>query len=243
MFGSYRFDWSVIPHAFPTLIQGLGLTLFIALTAILIPTVLAFPVAAARMSPNRMVRIPAQLYIESFRCTPLLVQLLWFYFALPAITGITLSALVSGILALCANMVAFLAEAYRSGLQSVPKEQIEAAKMLRLSKFDIMVRIMIPQAFKQQIPNILSLDIQLFKDSSLVSVIGITELTFQANVLSSATYRPLEVFTVVGLIYFVIAFPASLLVSWLERRGMTDSRKGKGPRLKALFGAVVGAPK
>ncbi|WP_310521925.1 amino acid ABC transporter permease [Agromyces aerolatus] len=200
--------------------QGLGLTLLIAAVAIIVPSVLALAVAAARMSTSPVLRVPAQLYIELFRCTPLLVQLLWFFFALPALTGFSLSALASGILALCLNMTAYLAEAYRAGLQAVPKEQIEAARMLGLSRFDILVRIMVPQALRQQVPNILSLDIQLFKDSSLVSVIGVTEMTFQANVLASATYRPLEVFTMLGLMYFAIAFPASLIVSWLERRGL-----------------------
>ncbi len=197
----------------------------VAAIAIAVPSVVAIPVAAARMSSSAIIRLPAQLFIEAFRCTPLLVQLLWFYFALPALTGFTMSAVASGVLALCLNMTAYLSESYRAGLQSVPKEQLEAARILQLSPFDILIRIMVPQALRQQIPNILSLDIQLFKDSSLVSVIGVTEMTFQANVLSSATYRPLEVFTVLGLMYFMIAFPASLIVSWLERRGLTRSRR------------------
>lgn len=229
MFGGYEFQWSILATAFPALLQGLGLTLLIAAIAISVPSVLAVPVAAARMSAVPYIRIPAQLYIELFRCTPLLVQLLWFFFALPALTGITLSALTSGILALSLNMTAYLAEAYRAGLQAVPKEQLEAARLLQLSRFNILTRIMVPQALRQQVPNILSLNIQLFKDSSLVSVIGVTEMTFQANVLSSATYRPLEVFTMLGVMYFMIAFPASLFVSWLERRGITQStRPAKG---------------
>jgi len=232
MFGGYQFEWAIFFGAFPSLLQGLGLTLLVAVIAIAIPSILAVPVAAARMASSRIIRVPAQIYIELFRCTPLLVQLLWFYFALPALTGITLSAFASGALALSLNMTAFLAESYRSGLQAVPKEQIEAARILQLSQPNILLRIMVPQALRQQIPNILSLSIQLFKDSSLLSVIGVTEMTFQANILSSATYRPLEVFTMLGIMYFLIAFPSSLLVSWLERRGLTRPRRVKfrGPR-------------
>lgn len=172
----------------------------------------------------------AQLYIEVFRCTPMLVQLLWVFYALPALLGITIAPVPSVVLALSANLTAFLAESYRAGMQSVPVEQVEAAQTLRLSRLQIMRHIVIPQAFRQQIPTILSLDVSMFKDTSLISTLGISDLTFQGNVISSQTYRPIEVFTTVAVIYFVVAFPLTLLINGVEHRMMRASSLGAPPK-------------
>ena len=111
----------------------------------------------------------------------------------------------------------------------MPIEQIEAAQMLRLSRYSVVRNIIVPQAFRQQIPTILSLDISLFKDTALVSALGVAELTFQGNVLSSQTYRPIEVFTTVAVIYFVIAFPLTLVTSSIEARLIRSSSVGAPP--------------
>src|SRR5688572_15527329 len=125
MFG-YDFDWGFVLDALPTLLRGLGTTLQLALITIVLSMILAVPVTVARMAETQIVRWLAQGYIELFRCTPMLVQLFWIYFALPAFTGVTIPAFVSAVIALTANLTAFMAEAYRSGFQSVPVEQIEA---------------------------------------------------------------------------------------------------------------------
>lgn len=226
---AYDFDWSIIRPSLPLLIDGLILTIQISVIVIVISSVLGFPLAVARMSKHEIIRWPAQAYIEVFRCTPLLVQLLWVFYALPAVLGITIPAVPSVCIALTANLTAFMAEVYRAGMQSVPVEQLEAAEMLRLSRYQILRHIVVPQAFRQQIPTILSLDISLFKDSSLVSALGVAELTFQGNILSSQTYRPLEVFTTTALIYFIIAFPLTLLTSAVEARIIRSSRVGAPP--------------
>ena len=226
---AYKFDWSVLGPALPHLLHGLVLTIEISVIVIVISTVLGFPLAVARMSRHEIIRWPAQVYIEIFRCTPLLVQLLWVFYALPAVLGITIPAVPSVCIALTANLTAFMAEAYRAGMQSVPVEQIEAAQMLRLSRYQILRNIIIPQAFRQQIPIILSLDVSLFKDTSLVSALGVADLTFQGNVLSSQTYRPLEIFTTVALIYFIIAFPLTLITSAIEARITRSSSFGAPP--------------
>jgi polar amino acid transport system permease protein len=132
-------------------------------------------------------------------------------------------------IALTANLTAFMAEVYRAGMQSIPVEQVEAAQMLNLSRYQILRHIVVPQAFRQQIPTILSLDISLFKDTSLVSALGVAELTFQGNILASQTYRPMEVFTTVALIYFVIAFPLTLITSAIEARIIRSSSIGAPP--------------
>ena len=235
---SYQFDWGVIPRSLPMMLQGLILTVEISVIVIVIATVLGFPLAVARMNRHEIIRWPAQAYIEVFRCTPLLVQLLWVFYALPALLGITIPAVPSVCIALTAHMTAFMAEVYRAGMQSVPVEQIEAAEMLRLNRYQILRNIVVPQAFRQQIPTILSLDISLFKDTSLVSALGVAELTFQGNILASQTYRPIEVFTTVALIYFVIAFPATLITNAIEANIINSIKLGAPPsggRLRKLL--------
>jgi polar amino acid transport system permease protein len=230
---SASFDWEVVQNALPLLLEGLKLTVILAAIVIGISTVLAVPLAVARMSRIAVVRWAAQAYIELFRCTPLLIQLLWVFYALPTLFDIALPAKVAVVIALSGNLTAFLAEAYRSGMQSVPVEQIEAAQTLRLKHSQILRHVIIPQALRQQIPTILSLNVQLFKDTSLVSVLGVAELTFQGNIVSSQTYRPVEVFTSVAIMYFVVAFPITLLTSWLERRSLQKNGPS-APRKRGL---------
>jgi polar amino acid transport system permease protein len=235
----YQFDWAVVGDAWPRLLSGLGVTLQLAGITIVLSMILAIPVAVARMATIEIVRWIAQIYIEIFRCTPMLVQLFWIFYALPVLTGITLPGFASAVIALTANLTAFMAEAYRSGFQAVPVEQIEAGKMLRLSRLQQFRHIIVPQALRQQIPVILSLNISMFKDTALVSTIAVSDLMFQANTGSTETYRALEFFTTAALIYFCIAFPVSLLTSYLERRGQL-ARTGRPlikPRKPELAGA------
>lgn len=236
---AYSFDLSVIGPALPTLLDGLWLTLEISAIVIAASAVLGFPLAVARMSKIEVIRWPAQMYIEVFRCTPLLIQLLWVFYALPALLGIDLPGKLSIIIALTAHLTAFMSETYRAGMQSVPVEQIEAAQMLRLNRVQILRHIIVPQAFRQQIPTILSLNVSMFKDTSLVSALGLADLTFQGNILSSQTYRPMEIFTMVAVIYFAIAFPATLLTSYIERRLLTSGSRGAQPPTPGLRGTLA----
>jgi polar amino acid transport system permease protein len=144
------------------------------------------------------------------------------YYALPTLTGITIPGMVSAVIALTANLTAFMAEALRSGFQAVPVEQIEAGKMLRLSSWQRVRYIIIPQAVRQQLPVILSLNISLFKDTALVSTIAVADLMFTANKIASESYRALEILTTAALMYFVIAFPVSLILSRIERNMMNQ---------------------
>lgn len=235
---NYDFDWSVIEWS--RLFDGLGVTLQIAAITIILSMIIAVPVGVARMSNIEIVRWVAQGYIELFRCTPMLVQLFWIFYALPAFTGITIAGKLCAIIALTANLTAFMAEAYRSGFQSVPVEQIEAGKMLRLSTLQQLRHIILPQALRQQTPVILSLNISMFKDTALVSIIAVPDLMFRATTLSTETYKSLEFFTVAALMYFAIAFPVSLLTSHLERRNQLASQ-GRAPLPKAKKSEPTGA--
>jgi polar amino acid transport system permease protein len=191
------------------------------------------------MSDIGFVRWTAQAYIEAFRCTPLLVQLFVIFFALPPMLGITLPGFASAVIALTANMTAFTAEALRSGFQSVPVEQIEAAKMLRLNSFERTRYIVLPQALRQQLPVLLSLNISLFKDTALVSTIAVGDLMFRANSIAQETYRSFEPLIVAAGLYFVIAFPASVIASKIERNMMTGGRRPKTPKAARQLESVV----
>src|SRR5918999_1562305 len=222
---NYDFDWGIVTGALPFLLRGLLTTIEIALITIALSMVLAIPLAVARMARIEIIRWLAQIYIEIFRCTPLLVQLFWMFFALPALTGVAIPGLASAIIALTANLTAFMAEAYRSGFQAVPKEQVEAGRMLRLSRVQQLRFIIVPQALRQQIPVILSLNISMFKDTALVSTIAVPDLMFRANTLATQSYKALEVLSLAAAMYFVIAFPVSLLTSYLERRSQTAASR------------------
>lgn len=237
----YDFDWDVVAQALPSLLQGLGLTLQITVITIVISMILAVPVAVGRMSKIEVIRWAAQGYIEIFRCTPLLVQLFWIFYALPALTGVTLPGYASAVIALTANLTAFMAETYRSGFQSVPVEQVEAGRMLQLSRFQQLRYIIVPQAMRQQLPVILSLNISLFKDTALVSTIAVADLMFISNTISAQNYRALEIFTLAAFIYFAIAFPVSLITSAIERRMQTNAALGGASRTSLWARMMPGA--
>lgn len=228
-----KFDWGFLGSILPEMLNGLLVTLEITVIVIVLSMLLAVPLAVARMTKIEVIRWVAQGYIEIFRCTPLLVQLFWIFYALPVMLGITVPGFLSAVIALTANLTAFMAEAYRSGFQAVPVEQIEAGQMLRLNKFQQLRYIIVPQAIKQQIPVILSLNISLFKDTALVSTIAVPDLMFTANTIASESYKSLEVFTLAAIIYFAIAFPASVITSHIERRSQLAGQRGAkvGPSL------------
>ena len=242
----YTFDWSIVLDSAPDIGRGLLVTVELTVVVIVASMLLAVPVALLRMSEIDVVRWLAQGYIEIFRCTPVLVQLFWIFYAMPALTGVTLSGFASAFIALTANVTAFMAEAYRSGFQSVPVEQVEAAKMLRLTRFQQVRYIILPQALRQQLPVILSLNIGLFKETALVSTIAVTDLMYVSNTIAAQSYRSLEVLTAAAVVYFVIAFPASLITSTIERRMMNASGPSAptGPSLltRMLPGTRVKVP-
>lgn len=237
----YNFDWNVVVSALPRMLEGLGITLQITVITIVISMILAIPVAVARMSKIEVIRWTAQGYIEIFRCTPLLVQLFWIFYALPALTGVTLPGYTSAVIALTANLTAFMAETYRSGFQSVPVEQVEAGRMLQLNRFQQLRYIIVPQAMRQQLPVILSLNISLFKDTALVSTIAVADLMFLANTISAQNYRALEIFTLAAFIYFAIAFPISLITSAIERRMQDNAAMGGASRSSIWARMMPGA--
>jgi polar amino acid transport system permease protein len=214
----YAFRFDIVMKNLPFLLGGLELTLEITIVSILCAMAVGLVAALLRVSKIPGVSQAVRAYIDFFRCTPVLVQLVWMYYALPLVVGIRLSAFTSTVLTLSLNMGAFLGEIFRAGIQSIDAGQREAAFVLGMSYRQTLRRIILPQALVRMLPPIGSSMIVLLKESSLASFIAVAELTYQGHVLQAATFRPIEILSVVACVYFALTFPLSLLVQYLERR-------------------------
>lgn len=212
----YHWDFSTVGPYLGFLIQGLEMTLEITVVTLALGMLLGITVAMARLSSVRIVRMAVALYVEVMRGTPALVQLVWVYYALPIVTGIQLPAFQSVVLAFTLNLGAFSGEAFRSGIQAIPREQVETADVLGLNYLQRMRYVVVPQAFRIVLPVIISIAISLFKDTSLVSTLGVADLMYNGKIVSTDTYRPLEIFTTVAVIYFLIAFPVTIIMRRYE---------------------------
>jgi len=214
----YQWRFDVVWKYLPFILGGLGITFAVSGIGLLIGIVVGLVVAMLRMQRKKWLEIPIMIYQDFFRTTPPLVQLVWVYYCIPVLGGIELSAFWAGTLTLGANTGAFLGEVFRAGLLSIPPGQKEAAKVLGLTYAQTMRRIVLPQAMVRMLPPLGSEVISTIKFSSLVSVIAVTDLLQRAQYMAAVTYRPLEFLTVVAIIYFVITYPFSPLVLWLQRR-------------------------
>ncbi|HSO07996.1 MAG TPA: ectoine/hydroxyectoine ABC transporter permease subunit EhuC [Pelomicrobium sp.] len=199
-----------------SLLAGLGVTLQVTFGAALLAVVIALAAGLARLSRWRMLRLPAIVYIEVFRGTSALVQLFWFYFVLPHF-GLELSAMTVGIVVLALNTGAYGAEVVRGAIQAVPRGQREAALALNLTPRQRMTRIVLPQALPAMLPPAGNLAIELLKNTALVSLVTITDLTFRAQVLRAETLETEAIFGTVLLMYFAVALAITAGVRLLER--------------------------
>jgi polar amino acid transport system permease protein len=217
---TWRFD--VVLAELPLLLGGLWLTVALTALSMLVGIVIGLLAAVARASRWPIVGWPAYAYTEAFRTTPILVQIVWVFWVLPLVGGVTLSPFAAGLVALSLNVGAFVAETCRAGLLSIAPGQREAALALGMTGIQALRRVLLPQAVRRVIPPLATVWVSLFKDTSIVSAIGVTELMYQARTLATETYRPLEVFTIVALLYFVITYPQSLGVNRLYNRLRTQ---------------------
>ena len=200
----------------PLLLQGLVVTLEITAGAACVSLLMAFSAAFARLSEYRLVRFLALMYIDLFRGTSALVQLFWAYFALPLI-GVNLTAMSVAVTVLGLNIGAYGAEVVRSALQAIPRAQREAAQALNFNPYQQMRYIILPQALRIMMPSFTNLLIELLKTTSLVSLITLSDLTFQAQVLRGATLRSAEIFGLTLLLYFAIARLIAMVMRRLEK--------------------------
>ncbi|MBD8688798.1 amino acid ABC transporter permease [Rhizobium skierniewicense] len=211
------FSFQVIIDNIPQLLWAARLTLLVSVLGVAIGLVLGAALCAARISPLRSIRTASAIYTSFFRGVPLLVQLLLFYYMLPVI-GLNVPAMVAavGTVGLCSS--AYVAEYLRGAINAIPPGQREAAVTLGFAPTRIWTRIILPQAFRISLPALINELILLVKASSLVSLVGITELTRTSQALSSATYRPLEIFSSAAAVYLIINLSLALLGRFLEKR-------------------------
>jgi len=199
---------------------GVQVTLAYTVGTVLLGLAIGLVLGLARLVPSRWVAVPLVAFIELFRCTPLLVQIVWFYYALPVILNVQVPAVVAATLVLSLYTAAFYAEIFRGGIVSIERGQWDAARALGLRWGPMMRRVVLPQAVRRMVPPFLNQSIIQLKNTSLVSTIAVPDLLYQGTLITSDTYKPLEVYTVVALIYFALLFPATRLVQWLEGRGV-----------------------
>ncbi len=215
---NYTFKFDVVWSNLGFLLSGVQLTLIVTAAALSSGLIVGLIVALARMSKRRWLQVPAIAYIEVFRNTPALIQLMWVYYCLPILTGLEMSAAASATFALAVNGAAYIAEIIRGGIQSIDRGQTEAARTLGMSHAQAMRRIVLPQAFRRMIPPFVNESVSILKFSSLVSVLGVADLTYQAQVLSTTTFRPIEIFTFIAIVYFVLCTALSYFARRLEIR-------------------------
>ena len=183
-----------------------------------IPVLIVLVLGTSVLSRYRVIGWVIDAYVQVFRCTPLLVQIVWFYYALPILLGINLSAWIAAGIGLSLYMGAFSTEIFRAGVMSIDKGQWQAARALGMTEFQMMRRTILPQATRRMIPPFVNQSVLQLKNTSLLYVVAVPDLMYTSSVLVSQTYRPLEIYTSVAIMYFVMLWPLVKLASRLETR-------------------------
>lgn len=217
------FDFGLVKKLFPLFRAGIWLTAQLALISLALGLPIGLLLALARVQSLKILQAPAAVYVEVMRGTPLLVQILFIYFVLPYF-HLAIPAKISGIIALTMNCAAYIAEIFRAGIISIDAGQMEAARSLGMSYGQAMKRIILPQTFRRVVPPLTNEAIALLKDSSLVSVIGLTELARTGQELASRYAAPLTIWPMVALFYLLLTFPLTRVAEYLERRWKTVTR-------------------
>jgi His/Glu/Gln/Arg/opine family amino acid ABC transporter permease subunit len=214
----YSFRWDVIPNNVDFLMSGLQMTLIISAVTLVLAMIGGLIIALLDMSRWWPLRIIGITFGEIIRNTPILVQLLWVYYVLPIVFNVGIDALTALIIGLSVYQSSFISEVYRAGIQAGPKGHREAAQVLGLTPVQTFGRIVLPQAMRMTLPPLASNFVQLIKFSSLGAVISVTEITRRGMELSSSTFRPLEIFTFIAVVYFFICWPLALAIRLWEQR-------------------------
>jgi lysine-arginine-ornithine-binding protein len=211
------FNIELAKRTLPLFLKGIWLTAKLAFLSLLFGLPIGLLLALARVQSSRLLKAPAAFYVEVMRGTPLLVQILFIYFVLPSF-GISIPAFWSGIIALTLNSAAYIAEIFRAGILSIDAGQMEAARALGMTHAQAMRRIILPQTFRRVVPPLTNEAIALLKDSSLVSIIGLTELARTGQELASRNAAPLTIWPMVAIFYLLLTFPLTRVAEYLERR-------------------------
>ncbi|MDF0543005.1 amino acid ABC transporter permease [Sphingobium sp. H39-3-25] len=202
----------------PVLWLGLGATLILWVVCAILGFSLGLPLALGRLERSAYLRLPLDFLFEVFRDTPVLVQLIWFYYVFPILAGVHVSAFVAAILGLALNTMAYSSEIFRVGIINVPSGLREAGAALGMKRSTVFRRIIMPHAISHMIPAITNRAVELAKVTSLASVLSVHELMYQGRLLNATYYRPLETFTAVAVVYLIVITPGTMLAAHFERR-------------------------
>jgi His/Glu/Gln/Arg/opine family amino acid ABC transporter permease subunit len=212
------FDWTVVWDNLPRLLEGAWMTIWLTVATMALALPGGLVLALLRLSPLWLVSAPATAFVEFFRATPLILQIYWAYYVLPAYFDVQLSQLSTAIVGLSCNISAFNSETFRAGIVSIREGQWNAGLALGMSRTEVFIRIILPQAVMRVLPALASTWVSLFKDTSLVSIISVADLSYMALKVRSETYRILEVLTAMAVLYWLMGYPQAKIVDWIHRR-------------------------
>jgi polar amino acid transport system permease protein len=212
------FDWSVVWQHRDALAAATVTTVVLTVATMAIAVPCGIVVAILRLYAWRPIAGLATAYVELFRNLPLILVVYWAFYVLPIMTGLGLSPLVTGLAALALNVTAYNTETFRAGINSIRRGQLDAAMALGMSRTQALRRVILPQALRRILPVLASTWVSLFKDTSLVSVIAVTELAYVAMQIRAQTFRVLEMLTALAAIYWLLGYPQAKLVDWMQRR-------------------------
>lgn len=214
---SYNWNFQSVFDNWWALAVGLAGTLRLFVVCLILGMGLGLIVALGRRSRNRPIRWLSTAFVEFFRNTPVLVQILWFYYALPILVQIEISPFAAAILGISLNSAAYSAEIYRGGIQSIEPGQWEAARAIGMTGIQTLRRVVLPQAIRRIIPALTNRGVEIFKMSTLASVVAYVELLQQGKLIASLNFNPLETYTVVAAIFLIILYPIVRMTYSLER--------------------------
>ncbi|WP_407976937.1 amino acid ABC transporter permease [Brucella pseudogrignonensis] len=214
----YQWDFSGLWQYRGLFLQGLaytvGFTIITVLSGIFVGTVFAL----GRLSDNKIITVPIMTVVEIFRCTPVLVQLVWCYYALPMLIGFEISPAMAAFITLTFYGAAFYAEIIRGGIVSIDAGQWDAGRAIGMRRGQLMGKIILPQALRRMVPPLVNQSVLQLKNTSLLSVLAVPDLLYQGQLVTSATYRPLETYTLIAVLYLAVLFPLTRLAHGLEGR-------------------------
>lgn len=223
MIATYQLDFGWVPDNFGLFLTAAWLTVRLMLGSAVLMVVLGMLAGQGLTSKHLWVRTPVRLYVDFFRLTPLLVQIIAIFFLLPSVLGINASPFLSGVIALGLNYAAFFAEVFKGGITSLDRGQWEAAQAMGMGPIKVLTRIIYPQAVRRMLPPLGNLIVSLTKDTSLVSVIGVAELLNTSQSVGAQTFRNIETLLFISVFYLIINLPLAWVATRLHRRQVIDA--------------------
>lgn len=214
----YHWDLSMVLADPSRWWSAAGVTLLYSFATVVGGIVIGVICGLALLSRRRWLRLPLEGYVEVFRCTPLLVQIVWFYYALPILLNFSLPAWLAAGLGLTLYMGAFCSEIFRAGVISIGRGQWQAGRALGMTHIQLMRRIVLPQAVRRMVPPLVNQSITQLKNTALLYVVAVPDLMYTGSIVTAETFRPLEVYTSVAAMYFIMLYPMTLFAKRLEVR-------------------------